>query len=89
MGKGPPPTYVYEDNIKYKTGPKFSLGYEEKLPAVKPKFDHYENVLFFDEPTQADNGRRARVCAPKIGTEPRMKAGINDNATPGPQYLVN
>lgn len=56
------------------------------MPAIKPKFDHYENVLFFDEPTHADNGRRARVCAPKIGTEPRMQAGIHDNANPGPQY---
>ena len=59
------------------------------MPAIKPKFDHYENVLFFDEPTQADNGRRNRVCAPKIGTEPRMQAGRNENANPGPQYMVN
>jgi hypothetical protein len=55
----------------------------------KPRFDHYENALFLDDPIVADNGRRPRVCAPKIGTEPRMQNGIHDNANPGPQYLVN
>ena len=52
----------------------------------KPKYDHYENALFLDDPVQANNNRRPRVCAPKIGTEPRM-AGHHDNANPGPQYM--
>jgi len=52
MGKGSPaPTYQYEDTIKYKAASKYSFGYDEKMPPIKPKFDHYENVLFFDEPT--------------------------------------
>jgi hypothetical protein len=49
----------------------------------KPKYDFYENALFLDDPIQANNNRRLRVCAPKIGTEPRM-AGPHDNANPGP-----
>ena len=49
----------------------------------KPKYDFYENALFLDDPIQANNNRRGRVCAPKIGTEPRM-AGAHDNANPGP-----
>jgi len=59
------------------------------MPPIKPKFDHYENVLFYDDAPMADNLRRHRVCAPKIGTEPRMVAGMHDNATPGPQYMIN
>ena len=53
----------------------------------KPKYDFYENALFLDDPIQANNNRRPRVAAPKIGTEPRM-AGAHDNANPGPQYMV-
>jgi hypothetical protein len=57
------------------------------MAVSKPKYDFYENALFLDDPIQANNNRRPRVCAPKIGTEPRM-AGMHDNANPGPQYLV-
>jgi hypothetical protein len=38
----------------------------------KPKYDFYENALFLDDPIQADLNRKARHCAPKIGTEPRV-----------------
>lgn len=38
----------------------------------KPKYDHYDHVLFYDEPAVADNSRRPAPCAPKIGTQPRM-----------------
>ena len=38
----------------------------------KPKFDFYENALFLDDPIQGDLNRKARTCAPKIGTEPRV-----------------
>ena len=38
----------------------------------KPKYDFYENALFLDDPIQADHNRKARTCAPKIGTEPRV-----------------
>lgn len=44
--------------------------------------------MFLDDPVQANNNRKPRVCAPKIGTEPRMQNGIHDNANPGPQYLI-
>jgi len=57
------------------------------MPQEKPKYDFYENALFLDDPIQANNNRRGRVCAPKIGTEPRMH-GWHDNANPGPQYMV-
>lgn len=57
------------------------------MPQIKPKYDFYENALFLDDPIQANNNRKPRVCAPKIGTEPRM-AAMHDNANPGPQYLV-
>jgi hypothetical protein len=58
------------------------------MPPIKPRFDHYENVLFYDNAPLADNNRRHRVCAPKIGTEPRLTAGMHDHSTPGPQYMV-
>lgn len=58
-----------------------------RVPQQKPKYDFYENALFLDDPIQANNNRRPRVCAPKIGTEPRMNGG-HDNANPGPQYMV-
>jgi hypothetical protein len=39
---------------------------------IKPKYDFYENDMFLDDPINADLKRKKRVCAPKIGTEPRM-----------------
>jgi len=46
------------------------------VPVEKPKYDHYENALFLDDPIQADNNKRPRVCAPKIGTQPRVSATL-------------
>ena len=90
IGRGSPaPTYEYTDNIKYKEMPSFSFGQEGRLTDTKAKYDHYDHVLFFDEPAEADNKRRPTYVAPKIGTEPRMQAGIHDNENPGPQYAVN
>ena len=43
----------------------------------KPKYDFYENALFLDDPIQADLNRKAKACAPKIGTEPRVSPYIN------------
>ena len=68
--------------------PKFGFSQAPRVPEQKPKYDFYENALFLDDPIVADNNRRERCCAPKIGTEPRMQNGIHDNANPGPQYLV-
>lgn len=88
IAKGSPgPVYRYEDQIKYRDAPQFSFGDQVRMPQEKPKYDFYENALFLDDPIQANNNRRGRVCAPKIGTEPRM-AGAHDNANPGPQYMV-
>lgn len=57
------------------------------MATEKPKYDFYENALFLDDPISANNNRKPRCCAPKIGTEPRM-AAAHDNANPGPQYMV-
>lgn len=54
----------------------------------KPKYDHYNQVLFNDDPLSADLSRKPSCCAPKIGTEPRMQENMSSNITPGPQYLV-
>lgn len=43
-----------------------------RMAEDKPKYDFYENALFLDDPIQADLNRKARTCAPKIGTEPRV-----------------
>lgn len=40
---------------------------------IKPKYDFYENDMFLDDPINADLKRKKRVCAPKIGTEPRVR----------------
>ena len=48
------------------------MGTEIKLGEEKPKYDFYENALFLDDPIEADHARKNRVCAPKIGTEPRF-----------------
>ena len=44
----------------------------------KAKYDFYENALFLDDPVNADQNRKPRICAPKIGTEPRVSLDIND-----------
>jgi hypothetical protein len=50
---------------------------------IKPKYDFYENALFLDDPIVADHTRKKRVCAPKIGTEPRMQPNSLEQ-NPGP-----
>ena len=55
------------------------------MAPIKPKYDFYENGLFLDDPITADLNRKARTCAPKIGTEPRMQSN-NLEQNPGPQY---
>lgn len=73
LGKNSAPVfYQYEDTIKYEQPPKFSFGEATRCGAVKPKYDFYENALFLDDPITADNNKRPRCCAPKIGTEPRV-----------------
>lgn len=87
MGKkSPGPVYQFEENIKYRDEPKYGFGTEPKLDEIKPKYDFYENDMFLDDPINADLKRKKRVCAPKIGTEPRMPAtSLEQN--PGPaQY---
>jgi hypothetical protein len=46
---------------------------------IKPKYDFYENDMFLDDPINADLKRKKRVCAPKIGTEPRVRRNLNLN----------
>lgn len=54
---------------------------------IKPKYDFYENDMFLDDPINADLKRKKRVCAPKIGTEPRMPVtSLEQN--PGPAQYV-
>lgn len=76
-----------DDGVLTVQMPKYAFSQAPRVPEQKPKYDFYENALFLDDPIQANNSRRPRVCAPKIGTEPRMQS-LNDNANPGPQYLV-
>jgi len=61
------------------------MGTEARNAELKPKYDFYENALFLDDPIEADLARKARCCAPKIGTEPRFQSGSYDYK-PGPQY---
>ena len=59
------------------------MGTEARNAEQKPKYDFYENALFLDDPIEADLSRKARVTAPKIGTEPRFQSGAYDYK-PGP-----
>ena len=61
------------------------MGTEVRVGEEKPKYDFYENALFLDDPVEADNSRKSRVLAPKIGTQPRF-SGNNLEHNPGPQY---
>ena len=75
-GAGSPgPAYMFEDNIKFDCPPGWTMGTEVRNGVEKPKYDFYENALFLDDPIEADISRRARCCAPKIGTEPRFSSG--------------
>jgi len=59
------------------------MGTEVRVGEDKPRYDFYDNALFLDDPVEADIGRKARVLAPKVGTEPRF-SGSNLEANPGP-----
>lgn len=52
--------------------PNWGFGTSEKMPAIKPKFDFYDNVGFMDDPLTADTIRKPKTIAHKIGTEPRV-----------------
>lgn len=65
--------YMREDLARYNEAPKFQFGLAARLAEEKPKYDFYENALFLDDPINADLSRKARTCATKIGTEPRMQ----------------
>jgi len=82
----PGPGYAYEDGIKYDQQPNWSFGTEVRVGEDKPRYDFYENALFLDQPTEADQSRKPRCKAPKIGTQPRFQEGKSD-VSPGPQYL--
>jgi len=73
IGKNAPgPQYMYQDKIKYGEPPRQAFSHAVRMAEEKPKYDFYENALFLDDPIQADLNRKARHCAPKIGTEPRV-----------------
>ena len=59
--------------ISHFQAPGWDFGTQERVAVDKPKYDFYENVAILDDPLTADAARKARVCAPKIGTEPRVK----------------
>ena len=79
----PGPVYKFEDKIKYDKMPEWAMGTEVRMGEDKPRYDHYENALFLDDPIQACLGRKPRCTAPKIGTQPRF-VGSNLEAVPGP-----
>ena len=56
--------------------PKQKFSHAARMAEDKPKYDFYENALFLDDPIQADLNRKARTCAPKIGTEPRVSPSL-------------
>ena len=62
------------------------MGTEVRVGEDKPKYDFYENALFLDDPIEADQSRKPRTLAPKIGTQPRFQ-GNNLEQNPGPQYF--
>jgi len=86
MGKLGPASMAYVDNVKFKDAPKNAFSLAPRMQVEKPKYDFYENALFLDDPINADANRKARTCAPKIGTEPRMQPN-NLEQNPGPQYF--
>lgn len=53
------------------------------MVATKVPYDFYKNDRFYDDPENADKVRKPAVCAPKIGTEPRMQT-VTYEKTPGP-----
>lgn len=67
-GKSAPASVYVKDNFKYENPPAWSMGTGVRVAQDKPKYDFYENALFLDDPIEADNARRDRCKAPKIGT---------------------
>lgn len=43
------------------------------MSEIKPKYDFYENAAFLDDPLMADQSRKPKAAAHKIGTEPRVR----------------
>jgi len=56
----PGPAYMYEDQTKYQQAPNFGFGTSDKMAAIKPKYDFYENDRFIDDPIEADHARKKR-----------------------------
>lgn len=56
----PGPAYMYEDPNKYIAAPNFGFGTSEKMSAIKPKYDFYENDRFIDDPIEADHARKKK-----------------------------
>ncbi len=82
----PGPIYdVREDSNKYAKAPGFGFGSSSRMAPTKPKYDHYENERFLDDPIEAERTRAPKCLAPKIGTEPRMQQATLEK-NPGPQY---
>ena len=95
----PGPVYLYHDQTKYDNvsyfihqliklivllqAPGWAMGTEVRVAEDKPRYDFYENALFLDDPVEADINRKHRICAPKIGTEPRFNSS-NLEQNPGP-----
>ena len=55
-----------------------SFGKDQRLSPIKPKYDHYENDIFLDDPMTADKKRRMSLGNMKIGTEPRVSTDFNN-----------
>ena len=51
----------------------------EREFGAKPKYDHYENVGFYDDPVEADRGLRANFFCPLIDCQSIL---INQSKTP-------
>ena len=56
--------------------PGWGFGTSERVGSDKPKYDFYENAAFLDDPITADQARKPKCTAPKIGTEPRVNLMI-------------
>ena len=56
----------------YLQPPGWSFGTADRTGGDRPKYDHYENAAFLDDPISADVARKPKCLAPKIGTEPRV-----------------
>jgi len=82
---GPAMYEVREPKNKYKNAPGWGFGTSSRMGESKAKYDFYENDRFLDDPIEADNTRKTKCLAPKIGTEPRFASQTLEK-NPGPQY---